>query len=537
MDSLIQTTSRDLLPSHTGKNGGNGSADSRTLVHKKIKTIDQLARILHDLRSQGKTIVQCHGVFDLLHPGHMKHLQSARQHGDILVVTLTPDRFVNKGPGRPVFNQRIRTESLAALQCVDYVAMNTCPTAIEVIERLCPHIFAKGNEFADRKVDLTGAISEEEEAVRRIGGRLLLTDEETFSSSELLNRYYSVYPPEAEAFLNRFRGRYSSGDVISKLNSMKDLKVLVIGEAIVDEYHYCNPMGKSTKESIVTSKYIRSESFAGGSLACANHIAGFCDRVDLVTCLGEQDTQEDFIRKNLKNNINPTFFYRPDAPTIVKRRYVWEPFLTKLFELYIFEDTDIDEKVEHDLQQHLEATLAEYDLVLVTDYGHGMMTRPIVEQLCKSARFLAVNTQTNSANAGYNLITKYPRADYVCIDEPEIRLAANSRSGEVSDLADKMATRLNTRTLTVTRGHKGSLSCARGEDPVQVPIFSTEVKDRVGAGDAFLAVTAPAICAGLDTELVGFIGNAVGALAVRIVGNKTPVEPVPLQRFVTALLK
>ena len=321
------------------------------------------------------------------------------------------------------------------------------------------------------------------------------------------------------------------------LDGLRDLKVLVIGEAIIDEYHYCEPMGKSTKESIVASRSIRNEAFPGGSLACANHVAGFCDRVDLVTCLGEQDSREMFILENLKSNVNPTFFYREDAPTIVKRRYVWEPFLTKMFELYVFNDTDIPTELETEIGSHLQRVLPEYDLVLVTDYGHGLLTGPLVDQLCAGSRFLAVNTQTNSANLGYNLITKYPKADYACIDEPEIRLAEHSRSGDVADLATRSAERLGAQTLTVTRGHKGSLSYTRGQVPLEVPVFSTEVKDRVGAGDAFLAVTSPAVCQGLPPEVVGFIGNAVGAIAVRIVGNRSAVEPVPLQRFVTALLK
>lgn len=453
------------------------------------------------------------------------------------MVTITPDRFVNKGPGRPVFNQRVRAETLAQLASVDYVAINEWSTAVEVIEKVRPTYFAKGGEFSDRQTDLTGAISKEEDAIKQTGGELLLTDGVTFSSSELINKYYNVYPPEAEGFLRSFRSRYTSIDMIGKLQALKELRVLVIGETIVDEYHYCDPMGKSTKESIVASRFVRSESFAGGSLACANHIAGFCDNVDLVSVLGSQDSQEAFIRSNLKPNVSPTFFYRHDSPTIVKRRYVWEPFLTKLFEIYIFDDTSLPRETEVPISAYLKAVIGDYDLVLVTDYGHGMMSEKLIQQLCDDAQFLAVNTQTNSANAGFNLITKYPRADYVCIDEPEVRLATSDRGSEIDVLARSIADRLKAKSLTITRGHKGSVTINGSDNPVHVPILSTEVKDRVGAGDAFLAITAPAVCAGLTPEEIGFIGNAVGAMAVKIVGNRTSVEPVGLNRFITALLK
>ena len=503
----------------------------------KIKTLDDLQLIVAHHKTEGKTIVQCHGVFDLLHPGHMQHLQVAKQNGDILIVTLTPDAMVNKGPGRPVFNQRIRLEAMAALGCVDYVALNKWPTAVEVIEYLKPDVFAKGNEFSNRNTDLTGAISKEENAVQRVGGRLLLTEGITFSSSELLNQYYSVYPPEADQFLKNFRNRHTASTVINELENLRDLKVLIIGEAIIDEYHYCEPMGKSVKESIVASRFVREENFLGGSLACANHLSGFCKTVDLITCLGEQNSREAFIREHLKPNVSPTFFYRKDAPTIVKRRYVWEPFLTKLFEIYKFEDTPISPDIETAIDLHLNAVLQNYDLVLVTDYGHGMLTAPLINRLCTDARFLAVNTQTNSANFGFNLITKYPRADYVCIDEPEIRLATHDRTTDIYELAKRLSQQLQTQTFTVTRGHRGSVSISQNQEPDIVPVFSTEVKDRVGAGDAFLAITAPMVCRQLPNDMVSFAGNAVGAIAVRIVGNRNSVEPVPLQRFITALLK
>ena len=110
----------------------------------KIKTIDELSRICEGLRKKGKKIAHCHGVFDLLHPGHIKHFEAAKGKGDVLVVTLTKDEFVNKGPGRPIFNQHLRAETLAAIQCVDFVAINEWPTAVEPIRKLRPHFYGNG---------------------------------------------------------------------------------------------------------------------------------------------------------------------------------------------------------------------------------------------------------------------------------------------------------------------------------------------------------------------------------------------------------
>ncbi len=506
-------------------------------IEAKVKELEELAEIISRLRSEGKKVVQCHGVFDLLHPGHIRHFEAARQEGDVLVVTVTPDEHVNKGPGRPVFNHRLRAESVAALQTVSFVAVNRWPTAVETLRLLKPDVYVKGGEYADAGSDLTGMIALEQEAVKSGGGRIHFTNEITFSSTELLNSHFDVYPDEARAFLKSFRQQYTPGDIIKRLETLRKLKVLLIGESIIDEYHYCQAMGKSPKELLVTTKYVREEAFAGGILACANHIAGFCEDVHLVTCLGSKDSREEFIHSHLKPNVTTQFFHRDDSSTIVKRRYLDQAFLSKMFEVCFLDDSPLPSRIEKDVCAYLKSVIGDYDLVLVADYGHGFMTGDIINLLCAGSRFLAVNTQTNSANAGYNLITKYPRTDFICIDEPEMRLACHDRLGDLRHLMTTTVRKLGSRRATVTRGHHGSLSYAVEQGFTEIPVFSSRIVDRVGAGDAFLSVAAPCVVAGFPMDLVGFVGNAVGALAVRIVGNRSAVEPVPLFKFITALLK
>src|SRR5216117_3161762 len=145
----------------------------------KIRRLEDLAMALATLREHGKRIVHCHGVFDLLHIGHIKHLEAARKLGDLLVVTITPDRFVNKGPHRPAFPERLRAEALASLSCVDFVSINEWPTAVETIQRLRPDFYVKGIVREAGKRDHTNAIQQEEDAVKAAGGQLVLTDEET----------------------------------------------------------------------------------------------------------------------------------------------------------------------------------------------------------------------------------------------------------------------------------------------------------------------------------------------------------------------
>ncbi|MBM4125318.1 MAG: adenylyltransferase/cytidyltransferase family protein [Nitrospira sp.] len=506
-------------------------------VINKVKDLNELAETLKGVRQSGKTVVHCHGVFDLIHPGHIRHFEAAKREGDVLVVTITQDQFVNKGPGRPVFNQRLRAESVAALQWVDFVAINRWPSAVEAITLLKPSVYVKGGEYAAPENDVTGMIVQEEEAVTAGGGRMHFTNEITFSSTELLNTHFDVYPDDAQAFLKGFRQRYSAGAVIKQLDRLRKLKVLVIGETIIDEYHYCQAMGKSPKELLVTTKYLREEVFAGGVLACANHVAGFCEDVHLVTCLGSKNSHEEFVRTHLKPNVTAQLFHRDDSSTIVKRRYVDHAFLSKMFEVCFLDDSAVPSHIERDLCAYLKSVLGEYDVVLVADYGHGLLGADTIGQLCAGARFLAVNTQTNSANAGYNLITKYPRADFLCIDEPEMRLACHDRVNDLRKLMTRTAAQLHSRRAVVTRGHLGCMSYSAEEGFFEIPVFSSKIVDRVGAGDAYLSVAAPCVASGMPMDLVGFVGNAVGALAVRIVGNRSAVEPVPLYKFITALLK
>ena len=155
----------------------------------KILDLDKLAEELSDLKSKGKKIVHCHGCFDMMHPGHIKYFQASKKLGDILVVTVTPDQYVDKGSGRPVFDQYLRTESIAALECVDYVAVNRWPTAENTLRLLVPDYYVKGQEF-EKLQDKTGKIQKEVDVVKEIGGEMMFTHEIVFSSTKILNRYF-----------------------------------------------------------------------------------------------------------------------------------------------------------------------------------------------------------------------------------------------------------------------------------------------------------------------------------------------------------
>jgi rfaE bifunctional protein nucleotidyltransferase chain/domain len=502
----------------------------------KICDLAEASTRIAAARAAGKSIVQCHGVFDLLHVGHIRHLAAARGMGDFLVVTVTPDRYVNKGPDRPAFGEELRAEALAALDCVDVVALNQWPTAVETVAALRPDLFVKGGEYRNGHRDVSGGIERERAAVEAAGGRLAFTDELTFSSSNLLNRFAPVVSEEARAFLRGFRERHGAAEVHAWLERARPLRALVVGETIIDEYQYCDSIGKSSKATALVAKAVSAERFAGGIMAVANHVASLCDEVTVVTQLGRLAPQEDFVREHVHARVRPVFLYRDDAPTIVKRRFIESYFFTPMFELYEINDNALGAADDAALCAALERELGHHDLVIVVDYGHCMLTTSAARLVAERARFLALNAQANAGNRGYHRISKYPRADFVCAAEHEMYLEAHDWRGDLHPVVSDVSRRLSCPRVLVTLGKRGALCYAEPDGFFEMPALASKVVDRVGAGDAFLAVAAPLAAAGAPMEIAAFAGNVAGAEAVATVGHRSYIERAGLAKHVDVLL-
>ncbi len=507
-------------------------------ARERIKSVDQLAAIARVAREEGKTVALAHGVFDLVHMGHARHLEAAKKLGDILIVTVTADEYVNKGPGRPVFPELLRAEMLGALAYVDWCGVNHADTAENILEEIKPDIYVKGGDYADAKEDVTGKIVAEQEIVESHGGRIVFTDEITFSSSELINAHMAIREPEARAFIDEIRREEAAPSVISLIDSIADYRVLLIGETIIDEYHYVAPVGTAAKENIIATRYQSRELFAGGVIAAANHVAGFCGEIEVVTCLGDSRTHEDVVREYLLPNVNLNVFRQEDRPTICKRRYVDDSDMSKLFEVGYMDDKPISQELSQNICDYLAAHAGDFDLVIVCDFGHGLMTRPIIEEVVRCSRFLAVNAQSNSTNRGYNAVTKYLRADVICIDESEARLAVCDKHSDLQQIiTDKLSTAVDCEKFIVTYGNRGCLVWDHGNGVQHIPAFTRRPVDTIGAGDAFLSVASPLVAAGGSMRDVGFVGNIVGGIKVGIVGHRKSVDKVSVKKSIIGLLK
>lgn len=507
------------------------------MINNKIISCEEMANLSKNLQSQGKSVVLCHGTFDLMHVGHLRYLRRAKQEGDVLVVTVTADDFVNKGPGRPIFNEHLRAESLASLAFVDFVAINYASTAVEVLNAVCPDVYVKGSDYKSHDEDVTGNILKEKAAVEACGGRIFYTDEITFSSSSLLNEHFDIFPPETRQYLKRLGGQWSEKDIFETLDALSDLRVLVIGDAIIDQYHYTSPLGQTGKGNTLAVKYESEEKFAGGSIAVANHVAGFARNVMLVTGIGDQDDSEEYINSKLLENVEPVFFHFENAPTVTKRRFV-DGDLGKLFEVCHYQEGVAHGRVEEMVCGWLDKHANDYDVILVPDFGNGFITQRVAERLAEVEKFLAVNTQINSANRGYHVIQRYSRADFISLNEPEVRLATHDRYGQIEDIALHLGKQMHAGFFAVTRGTKGAMMLDLAAGMVhEVPALSTRVLDRIGAGDSFLSLAAICLGGKVPAELAAFVASAAAAIDVQIVCNREPISPVGLKKFITSLLK
>ncbi|MFA5195067.1 MAG: PfkB family carbohydrate kinase, partial [Bacteroidales bacterium] len=471
-----------------------------------------------------------------LHLGHIKHFEATKKAADIVIVTITPDRFVNKGPGRPVFNEILRMEAIAALQAVDYVALNKWDTAIETIKLLKPTFYVKGQDYKDREKDITKNIYFEEDAVKSVGGQIYFTEEIVFSSSSLINAYFSPHDETVQDYMRDMKSKYSSEKVISYINALKNIRVLVIGDTIIDEYHYCLPLGKSSKSPTISTVFLRSESYAGGALAVANHIEQYAGKVKLITVLGSQNDQLSIIESKLSKGVERKFFYRNDGPTNTKRRYLDKYLNTKLFEVTFMNDKFIDSSLENEIISYLKNNIDNYDMVLICDFGHGFISPGLQQYIQGSGKFLAINAQTNSNNYGFNYITKYRNVNYISIDEKELRLPFGDNYGDLETLIGKLSHITNCNEITITLGQSGSRFFSGGKY-YSSPAFANSVKDSVGAGDAVLSITSLLVYAKTPTDLIPFIGNCMGTIAVNIIGNEHPVYKKDLTKFINHFMK
>lgn len=497
-------------------------------------------QIRPELKKDKKTIALCHGVFDLVHPGHIIHLEQAKEMADILVVSITAAKYVRKGPGRPYFNDDMRLKVLAALECVDYVMLSEGYTVDDIVESVEPDYYVKGQEYADESADVTANIGPERELVERHGGQIRYTGGQVFSSTKLINKGLSALSKDVIDYISKLRKKYSMDDIIKYADKAGKLKILVIGDVIIDRYTYCSVQGLMSKNMAYSARLLKIEDYLGGSVAVARHLASFCNDVTLLSVIGnESETGEKFNSDDCKG-IKLELIRSSVFPTIIKQRYITpnekREEYTKVFVINnIPENPEIDEESQHLLKEKIKDTIAGYDVVFLCDFGHGLIDTEVKDIIQDKASFLVLNCQTNSSNYGLNNITKYSRADVFTLDQRELKLAfpeyVNDEEGALQALSKGMKSKYG----WLTKGSEGAWGLSENEMD-DCPAFTLTVSDTIGAGDAFYSVAGLFAAAGAPLEIGTMMGNVAGALGANIVGNKKSVERVDALKFAGTLM-
>ena len=507
----------------------------------KILPVNKLVKIISKLKKKGKKIVHCHGVFDLLHIGHINHFREAKKFGDVLVVTVTQDKYVKKGPNRPLFNLNTRVESLSALKDVDYVAPNTISNTVQLIKLLKPNFYCKGKDYKKFSLDVTGGIKKENEAIKSVGGKLVHTNSELYSSSSIINQTNLDLTNEQKLILNNLRKNKKFDNqhkINSIINSFSDLKVLVIGETIIDEYVFCEALGKSGKEPMLVMGELKSEKYIGGTAAIARNLSSFVKKVTLLSCLGEKKEEEKLIKKNLESNIESVFLYKKNSPTIFKKRFIEHINKTKVFGVYSLNDEVLTNEQENYFNKKIIKLINSHDIVIVSDYGHGLISDKAAKLIVKKSKFVAVNTQLNSSNIGFHVISKYKGANFITINETEMRHELRNKKDDRVFLIKLLSKNLKSNYTHVTSGEVGSIMYNKISKKITIcPAFAKKVVDKVGTGDSMLSILALSLFKKIDIKFSMFFSAIVAAENIQTMATKKPINKVSIIKALHSYLK
>lgn len=448
-------------------------------------------------------VVLCHGCFDVLHTGHIYHLEKARALGARLVVSITHEDFA-KRPLR--FSAELRKQALEALRCVDEVLVVRDRTAEAAIHQVRPQFYVKGREYADLELDPSGDIYREKQAVESHGGELIFTDDRVVFSATKLKDADSPFADISRDY------RFRLPDVLRFIKDVSELKVCVVGETILDRWTPVTAEGVSNKSTCPTALVKgASEDQLGGAYVIARHLAGFVGQLDLIT--------PDFrgvYAGELDERIHHCFY---TTGHIIKER-LYDPNLnTKIFEIKHY---NLPQSYEHS------DDLSSYDVVIVADFGHDMISQSAAARFSALKNYLAVMAQTNSSNLGFNRIDKYPSAQLYCIDTKEMKLCLNlNEPVDWPFHLHELRRYIRFDKLLVTRGMDGALHY-QASDLTPFPALSRKIVDPIGAGDAFFSLSALAGYLDYPPEQILLLGSLAAALNTQWLCNEKWIEPASL---------
>jgi cytidyltransferase-like protein len=483
----------------------------------KIVSIPELSALRARLRD--KTIVLCHGAFDLVHMGHLIHFEQARALGDLLVVTITDDRHITKKRSVSLSDD-YRARQLAALEIVDYVAIVNEPSAVMPIEALQPDVYVKGPEYANLVLDKTANIFREKALVEQHGGRIHFTSGDTFSSTKLSHFLLASPEDSPRNPLQRndrilFRDLSGFGFTLEQLKGFltgaSRLRVCLLGETIIDEWVDVTVTNRPPKARCAAGLETARSRQIGGAGIIALHLSSFVKSVHCITNGLDDPMPSNVTVTRLADNL------------LVTTRFIDGDNGCRLFESTSPDLVDVRREALPDFD--------DYDVVLIADFGHGLLDAKAINARLAAQRqaFVGAMVQVNSGNFGFSLPTKYAGADYYSVNRTEAELCLRERGLPLLDLLDRMRGLLAARVLSVNDGENGAMVSSNG-DVFSLPTASTSVVDTIGCGDAFFALSSLAASLGCPASVIALAGSIGAAAVAQRRGNESATSE---QEFLT----
>jgi len=503
-------------------------------MNNKIIRINKI-NFLNKLRKK-KKLVLCHGVFDLLHLGHIEHFKSAKKYGDILIVSVTHDKFINKGPGKPVFNQAQRMEYLSNIDLVDYVCPSNSASSLDVINLIKPHVYVKGPDYKKISDDKTKKIILERAAVKKNKGVIKYTDDFTFSSSSILNSSNLIFSDNQKEFVEKIKKNHSVKKIFNTIESFKKLHVCVMGELIFDKYIFGNIIGKSGKEPHLVFENKYEEIYIGGTGAIVRHIMSMVKKIEHLTLFGNEKNLVQKYHQSMSKLVN-TFnvFNNKKIKSIQKSRFVDLNSGYKMFGSYIL-PSETNFNHYKNLINKIKKIVDRIDLFIIADYGHNFFNKETVDFIKRKGKKISINCQVNASSIKNHSFKIYKNSYTTIINESELRYEEKDQISSIEKVMLNFNKKNNFKNLIITRGKNGSIYL-KDKKFFYCPGFAIKSVDKVGAGDTMLAICSLAIIRKQHPEVVLFLGSLAASISIQSHGNKENVNIDLLLRIVEYILK
>ncbi len=492
----------------------------------KIQTPKSI-KILIKNYPRKKKVILCHGVFDVVHPGHIRHLAYAKTKADILIVSVTADRFITKGSYRPHVPEKLRALNLAAFEMVDYVLIDGNSTPHNLLKKIKPDYFAKGFEYTSR--GLPKATESEKKTLTSYGGKLIFTPGDVvYSSSKFLNLSLPNLTYEKLMLLMK-NDNITFLDLKNYLKKIKKLSVHIIGDTIVDSYSRASFIGGQTKTPTFSVMFNKRDDYIGGAAIVALHLAAAGAKVTFSTVLGNDDFGKIVLKELKKNKIKVNYFYDNKRPTTNKNTFISSEY--RLLKVDTLDNTPISEDTINKIIKIIKKNSC--DIVIFSDFRHGIFHGGSTENFCKSVPKNSFKIADSQVASRWGNITEFKNFDLITPNEREARFSLADQDSTVGGLIGSLRKETNSKNIILKLGSRGlvAVSQKKPDDVLSLSSFADDIQDAVGSGDALLAYASLVLKVSNSLTAAVIIGSIAAACECAIDGNMPITENLILQKI------